>query len=115
MNYRHCDNSHTLPAAVTCCESYADDLMLLVELNARGARAKRQIIRAVALGEELLALLYEGRDKLEGLRLRADELAKTVRLVGDGGEEGEEERSRPECGEVDQDAILSRTDERELA
>jgi len=115
MNYRHCNNSHTFPVAVTCRQSYTDDLMLLVELKKRGARAKRQIIKALALGEELLALLYEGRDKLDGLRLRADELAKTVRLVGDGGEEWEEERSRPECGAVDQDAILSRTDERELA
>ena len=36
MNYRHCNNSHTFPVAVTCRQSYTADLMLVVELKKRG-------------------------------------------------------------------------------
>jgi hypothetical protein len=83
MNYRHCNDAHpsNFPAAVTYWESYADDLAMLVELRVRVIRTKQQISKAVTLEEQVLMQLYEVRDNLERLQLRADEVAGSVRPI----------------------------------
>ena len=83
MNYPHFDDPDlsNFPPAVTLWESYANQLALLEELSSRGARAKRLTIKAVALGEQTILRLYDARARLEDLQLRADKLAKIVRLA----------------------------------
>src|SRR5262245_43640898 len=95
MNYRHYNDPLPFPATVTLWESYADDLALFVVLRARGVRTKWQISKAVALGEQVLMRFHDVCDKLEGLQLRADELAKNVRLAeAEHGQTGAE-KSKP--------------------
>ena len=97
MNYPHFENPapSNFQAAVTFWQDYADELALLAELSVRVVRTKQQISKAIALGEQLLMHLHKALDNLEGVQLRADELAKNVRLAeAEHGQTGAE-KSKP--------------------